>query len=389
MNNCAENSCNGGCKPARYSQGFPSCTSPMSREGETDTILSIDTPNAVLNYKGEKHTDQITGSQLGGIININDLRDVDLDYDFDAMCAEFIYHKFGECGDGCKSLEDAWNLFSIDQEGAKQDGIRYVRGANAYGCPVFLDTPSNQLQYWYAGWRPNGQFGYYQPAPVDKLPTIDGDPIIVSQDPNTKQPLVGTFPLTCLLDNLMNNFGLGTEIGFQKIKSTPQYEATVNNSTGEFDIMWNDWYYNFTQHVGTGHITGRVNWDYSFNRTDGDMSFKIKSVDYYQVYYVTDKGAPTTAEHIFLTLNALPINGSGQTPLVTRYEFTGRENWNIQLNQSVAGSGDFTLKPGQSMGPFNFLYMLVDWEADFDDEGYLNLTFTNKLNGWIGDCFPT
>lgn len=381
MNNCANNSCNKGCKPARYSKGFPSCTSPMSREGETDTILSIDTPNATLNYKAEKHTDQITGKQLGGIININDLRDVDLDYGFDAMCAEFIYHKFGECGDGCQSLEDAWNLFSIDQDGAKQDGIQYVRGANAYGCPVFLDVPSNQLQYWYAGWRPNGQFGYYQPAPVNKLPTIDGDPIIVSQDPNTKQPLVGTFPLTCLLDNLMNNFGLGTEIGFQVIKSTPQFEATVNNVTGDFDIMWNDWWNNFTIHVGQGHILGRVKWDYKFDRNTGNMSFQVTGVDYYRVVYTTDKGVTTSAPHLFLTLKSVPIGGGAENQILYK-EYTGRENWTEEINQTVRGSATFTLNPGDKMGPFNFLYLYNDWVADFDDEGYLNLTFTNKLNGW-------
>lgn len=213
MSNCEKNSCGnpcGGCTPAHYSQGFGQSnglygqgnpTRDNVRQFETDTSLSIDNSNATLVYKGEKHTDKITGQQLGSIININDLRDVDLDYNFDALCGEFIYHRYGECGDGCRSLQDSWNMFSIDQDGAKQNSIRYVRGANAYGCPIYLDTPSNELQYWYAGWTPTGEHCYYQPKPVTDLPTdADGNPIAVSQDPVTKQPLVGPVKIQEYLD---------------------------------------------------------------------------------------------------------------------------------------------------------------------------------------------
>ena len=100
-----------------------------------------------------------------------------------------------------RSAKDAWTLFSIDQDRAKQNAIRYVRGANAYGCPVFLDVPSTPGEYWYAGWRTDGdgnkRFGYYQANQVPELPKdADGNTIVVSQDPNTKQPLVGALNLT-------------------------------------------------------------------------------------------------------------------------------------------------------------------------------------------------
>lgn len=202
MNTCNEcnNPCKKGCKPARYSRGFPTCSSVFDQNGETDTKLSLDVSGATLNYAAERHTDTITGQQLGSIINLPDLRDVNLDYDFDAMCAEFIYHKYGECGEGCQSLENAWNLFSLDQDGAKKNQLRYVRGANAYGCPVFLDVPSNVNEWWYAGWRLDGdgnkQFGYFQPKPVTELPKdSSGNTLVVSQDPATKQPVIGPLAL--------------------------------------------------------------------------------------------------------------------------------------------------------------------------------------------------
>lgn len=197
------NSCGRECRPARYSQGFGSeCNCPQ----ETDTKLSLDVGQATLNYSAERHNDIIEGAQLGSIITLPDLRDIDIDYDsFDSMCAEFIYHRYGECGSGCRSLKDAWSLFALDSDGAKQNAIRYVRGANAYGCPVFLDVPEPSDEYWYAGWRTDGdgdkQFGYYQAQPVEGLPQdANGNTIVVSQDPTTKQPVVGPLDIKGFLN---------------------------------------------------------------------------------------------------------------------------------------------------------------------------------------------
>lgn len=385
MNSCNECSpCGKKCKPARYARGFhDECDDKLQ---ETDTTLSIDNSSATLNYNAERHTDEITGKQLGGLINLPDLRDVNIDYDFDAMCAEFIYHKYGECGDGCMSQEDSWNLFSIDQPGAKQNQIRYVRGANAYGCPVFLDVPSNTNQYWYAGWRPNGQFGYYQAANVPELPKdAAGNYIVMGQDPNTKQPIVGTIPsnLDCILNNLLSNFGVDNEIKFEIIKGTPKLQVDyINQATGAFSIQWNDWWDNFQTHVGTGHIVGKITWTYSFDANTGNMVYEVEDIYFDRVYYEPDKGVTTSAPPLFLSIWGIPIGGGEQVPVLTRREFTGRDKWNDKLNIHVRGSKTFTLTPGQSMGPFQFMHMYNDWVADFDDECYMTISFRNALNNW-------
>ena len=156
----------GGCGPAAYDSN--ASTSSCNCPEETDTTLSTNYSNATLNYKAERHTDVITGAQLGSLIEVGDLRDTKVDYDTSAMCYELIYHKYGECGEGCKSLENAWSTFSIGNDGALGSQIRYVRGANRYGCPYFLDVPSNTSQYWFQGWRGDtNENGYYQATPVD------------------------------------------------------------------------------------------------------------------------------------------------------------------------------------------------------------------------------
>lgn len=383
-NDC-NNPCNKGCKPAKYARGF---YDEKCEWQETDTTLSTDYSTATLTYSGERHTDQVTGGQLGSLINLPDLRDVDIDYDFNAMCAEFIYHKFGECGDGCMSQEDAWNLFSIDREGALQNQIRYVRGANAYGCPVFLDVPTNTNQYWYAGWRPNGQFGYYQAANVPELPKdAAGNYIVMGQDPNTKQPIVGSIPnnIQCLLDNIMGNLGMGITSRFSKTQEYVYITGWIDNPlTGHFTIKWQDWYYNKTQHVGDGYVTGRVIWDKPhFDQATGNMIYTISGVWYDKITYVSDKGAPSTAAPLYVTLKSINLATGAQGALLSQRQINPNNSYTIaNLNTTVSANKTITVAPGQTYGPLDFIYIFVDWESSFDDEGTMGIYFQNKITAW-------
>ena len=163
---------------------------------ETDTTLSTNYTNSTLIYNAERHTDTITGEQLGDIINLGYLRDVDIDESLDGHCYELVFRKYAECGEGCKSALDRWVNFNVNSEDALKNGIHYVRGANQYGCPVYLDEPPRTDEYWWGMWRPNDsgngiEFGYIQPEEVDTLPTDDhGNTLVLSQDENGK-PVIG------------------------------------------------------------------------------------------------------------------------------------------------------------------------------------------------------
>lgn len=384
MNTCNEcnNLCDKGCKPARYSHGFPTCSSVFDQDGETDTKLSLDVSGATLNYAAERHTDIITGKQLGSIINLPDLRDVNFDYDFDAMCAEFIYHKYGDCGDGCQSLENAWNLFSIDQDGAKQNQLRYVRGANAYGCPVFLDVPPTLDEYWYAGWRQDGdgnkQFGYYQAAQRPELPTdANGDYLIGSQDPVTKQPIIAPLPLNKYLTNLALNFATKVEGNFLIIQGTPGFTSTFNRVNGDFQIVWNDWYPNLQTHAGEGTIKGTVNWDASFDPKTGNVTYIIKEVVFNTISYDPDKGS---AEQQEMTLKGIAIPSGQQTTILDKWKYDLNTEWTEDITTVIPCNQTITLAPGEASPKFSFAYVYN--KLVYIDEGYLQVQFFNTLTGW-------
>lgn len=214
-NYCQRDCCDGGCRPAKLGCDFDIQANPFDPSvwnvvsggvlhrvkippfNETLTSLSLDYGTGTLTYHPERGEDQVfKGPQLGDLINFDDLRNVDIDDSLSGNCYEVIYRKYNDCGDGCQSAADKWMNWNINSNGAKQNGIKYVRGANAYGCPVYLDVPTDEAIYWWGMWRPNDtgtgvEFGYIRPEEVTELPTNDnGATMVLSQDSNGK-PIYG------------------------------------------------------------------------------------------------------------------------------------------------------------------------------------------------------
>lgn len=386
---CGGEVCSSCKKSARYNKDLLSCPSPFSGDNskETDTKLSVDYSAAILNYAAERHTDEISGEQLGSIINLGDLRNVDTDTGSAASCSELIFRRYGNCGKGCRSIEDTWKIFSIDDDGAKTDGLRYVRGVNTYGCPQYLDTPSNPNQFWYGGWRLDGDhrmFGYYQPKQANELPRDEhGNFLVGSYDPETKEPMVAPLPLDCILGNIMSGIGMDVTATFEKIQEYNDIGGSFNNATGEFDVYWTDWYYNRKRYVGKGHILGQVLYDTPrFDTKTGNMVYHIKGVRFDKVHYDTQQGAPSTAQPIYLTVKGIDLKTGAETVFFNSRNFNPNVNWDWDINQTISGEVDFTVRPGETQGPMAFMYFFLDWEQSFDDQGKFYVNFHNKLGGY-------
>lgn len=174
--NCGFDPCGcGGCKPARYSRGDISIApSPydasiwmvtiqgattkvkIPKINETDTKLSTNFTSSALIYNAEKHTDIITGAQLGSLINLEDLRDTEAS-NADS-CDLLVYNPYcSDCGDGCKPKNARWRNYHIPDAGdceleLDDEGYYHVLVKDDCGCikecklPVMADG-SIQISY--------------------------------------------------------------------------------------------------------------------------------------------------------------------------------------------------------------------------------------------------
>ncbi len=175
-NTCGKDPCGcGSCRPARYSRGdisiIPSPFDPsvwmvtiqgattkvkIPKINETDTKLSTNFTSSSLIYNAEKHTDIITGSQLGSLINLEDLRDTEV-ANADS-CDLLVYNPYcSECGDGCKPKNARWTHYHIPDAGdceleLDDEGYYHVLVKDDCGCikecklPVMADG-SIQISY--------------------------------------------------------------------------------------------------------------------------------------------------------------------------------------------------------------------------------------------------
>ena len=150
------NKCGGSYCPAKYNCSFniemspydeytwivTTCGMPhkvkIPKFPETCTSLSVNGTDATLVYKGECDTDIITGEQLGSIIRLNDLKDVDAS--MPDHCSMLVFDPFcAECGDGCTSPADMWKPYSIPDAGdcvipLDEDGYYKVLVKDDCGC---------------------------------------------------------------------------------------------------------------------------------------------------------------------------------------------------------------------------------------------------------------
>lgn len=161
---CNSDPCGKKCQPARYSCDFDIQVDPFDpttwlvtncgamrrvkvpKSAETDTTLKTDYSAGTLNYHSERHEDVLTGDQLGNIINLTSLRDVDAT---DLENCSFLTWNPGcsECGHGCAPLEAKWRPYHIPDAGdddiaaVDEQGYYHVLGKNDCGCVVEKKVP--------------------------------------------------------------------------------------------------------------------------------------------------------------------------------------------------------------------------------------------------------
>lgn len=153
---CGSNPCGCDCKPAKYGCDFDIMANPydpsiwnvtingatkrlkIPKINETDTKLSTNYTSASLIYNAEKHTDIITGAQLGSLIKMEDLRDTETS-NADS-CDLMVFNPYcTDCGDGCAPKNPRWTNYHIPDAGdceipVDDDGYYHVLVKDDCGC---------------------------------------------------------------------------------------------------------------------------------------------------------------------------------------------------------------------------------------------------------------
>lgn len=366
-NSCGLDPCGCGCKPARYGCDFDINANPFDpsiwnvtingattrvkipKMNETDTKLSTSFSSASLKYNAEKHTDVITGSQLGSLINLEDLRDVDAKNpdSFDIIT----FHPFcDECGDGCTPKDARWTKYHIP------------------------DDSSNVLEA--------DEDGYYHVLTLSECGGIQGGRIVKGYDDSE---------IRCMLSNLLNAIapfsGEGRMIDVQSGGSTPGFEGGLNPNTGEFYIAWKDWVES-TQ-VAHGIVNGKLSATASFDYQTGVMTYTITSIYYDTIVYTIDTNSAhssmtttiwgcfpgaydLTASHETLTNEGLRLFQK-TTPVSPGNDYTQK------IGITFTGSYSITLAPnGGVSGWIPTMRLYNDWIGD--DDGIVQVKYRNPLN---------
>lgn len=196
-NSCGKDRCGcGGCQPAEYGCGFSIQADPFDQSTwlfnfcgqlhkvkipklfETCTSLSTNFSTSSLIYNSECGQNIITGSQIGELINLNDLRDVDVT---DADSCDLLVFDPGctACGAGCKPKPAQWRKYHIPDAGnceitEDSNGYYHVLVKDDCGCIKECRLPivpngSTVINYVRDSVPDDPDFPWYYGAYNDKI----------------------------------------------------------------------------------------------------------------------------------------------------------------------------------------------------------------------------
>lgn len=140
---------------------------PVIKAGETCTSFNIDAVNRTLNYHGECDNQSILAKDLGSILHLGDLGDVDETTIGDNGILN--YRKSPDCPEGCEGTGDGWVSSSpIEVSGASLD---YILGSDADGKMKSLMPPTDTTTFSYLAWAAQDKAKWTKPTVVSTAPT--------------------------------------------------------------------------------------------------------------------------------------------------------------------------------------------------------------------------
>lgn len=136
----------------------------MVQQTQTDTTLTADSINRVLKYMAERHTDTISAKELGAILHLADISDVNVDSLEQGSI--LTYKKESNCDEGCEGISNMWEAFNALDNITSQ--AQYPAAFNANGELRAIQTPTNPNKHYQLGWNGSNKLSYTTPRTVSR-----------------------------------------------------------------------------------------------------------------------------------------------------------------------------------------------------------------------------
>lgn len=159
---------------------------PVVKAGETCTTLNIDAVNRTLNYHGECSDQTISAKELGSILHLGDLGDVDANSITDNGILN--YRKNPDCGEGCEGTGDGW--VSSNPIDIADTSLDYILGTDADGKMMSLMPPTDTTTFSYLAWAAQNKAKWIKPTVVSTPPVKDGKVAQLYLDENTGEIVI-------------------------------------------------------------------------------------------------------------------------------------------------------------------------------------------------------
>ena len=136
--------------------------SPVVSSAEARTALNVNSVGRTLNYLGEKTENTITANELGSIIHMADLGDIDENTITDNGILN--YRVSSDCPAGCEGTANKW--VSTNPIEAGTQSLSYILGSDADGKMFSLMPPSSANTFSYLSWAAENKAEWVKPRPI-------------------------------------------------------------------------------------------------------------------------------------------------------------------------------------------------------------------------------
>jgi hypothetical protein len=156
------------------------------KAAETCTTLKPNITARSLIYDAECGRQVITAQELGSILHLADIGDIDATTITDN--AVLVYKKDADCGENCDG-KNGW--VGMDPSEEPEDDLDFIMGAALDGRVKSLRPPLNTSQHYNLTWAGSNKASWTQPAVVTSAP-VDSDNKVwrLYVDPNTRELVV-------------------------------------------------------------------------------------------------------------------------------------------------------------------------------------------------------